>query len=626
MATSLVDIPTACSSHGLVTVVGVVVDALDVFRTRGSSSCVTFTIKDSEFDAPTWQGGLKVKYFNDNESFLPQVRLNDVVLLRKIRVRIYQGKPTGVASQYDTVSWAVFRPEADPSSSQSINSGPEPFKPTATEMRAALKLLDRVSEQSNSVPPPQGSKTFVVQASRTAENATPAGNITARKPGTRPFTLIKDAQRNTITQLLGQVVKMNTYDSEKAILQITDYTSNPLLIDYKSNNDEGPEGDTYNHLSLNRNNWPGPWGQMVMQVTLWEPHASYARENVKVGDILLFTYVHVKMRRASDILEAVVHEDVRYKEKIHVRLCQGGHDERTQELLRRRKEYWDVHGQPSKKPEKANKRKTKEEQKKQQQKKKKIEKEAQVKEGQTVLQPTSRPIANKHILANGYQIPAKSLEYILSRECHRNALPGDLTYKLPFQNVCYRPLVRVVDFFPPNIEDFTVAVPNNSILEETSGAQNNSTHNGRPHMIWDWRFCLLVESGESNTPKNQPREYMKIFVSGADGVHLLCLDPTDLRRNKNDLAELKERLFILWGDLLEKKQQAASASTNNQAWAPFPSVSLPFECCIKEYGVSCSHQTDPDAMAVDGEVCSQPDCFGWERRFAMFGTTIKLDP
>jgi flagellar biosynthesis GTPase FlhF len=300
-----------------------------------------------------------------------------------------------VASQYDTVSWAVFRPEADPSSSQSINSGPEPFKPTATETRAALKLLDRVSEQSNSVPPPQKSKTFVVQASRTPVNATPAGHTTARNPGTRPFTLIKDAQRNTITQLLGQVVTMNTYDSEKTILQITDYTNNPLLIDYKNNNDEGPEGDPYNHLSLNRNSWPGPWGQMVMQVTLWEPHAGYARENVKVGDIVLFTYVHVKMRRGSDILEAVVHGDMRYKEKIHVRLCQDGHDERTQELLRRRKDYWDVHGQPSKKPEKANKRKAKEEQKQQQQKKRK-EKEAQVKEGQTVLQPRSRPTPNKH--------------------------------------------------------------------------------------------------------------------------------------------------------------------------------------------------------------------------------------
>jgi hypothetical protein len=33
------------------------------------------------FDAPTWQGGLKTKYFNDDESHLPNVELNDVVLL-----------------------------------------------------------------------------------------------------------------------------------------------------------------------------------------------------------------------------------------------------------------------------------------------------------------------------------------------------------------------------------------------------------------------------------------------------------------------------------------------------------------------------------------------------------------
>lgn len=87
MATAeLVDIATACSRRGLLCVLGVVVDRLDVYRTKGSSSCVTFTIKDSQFDAPSWQGGLKIKYFNDDESKLPDVCLNDVVLLRDIRV------------------------------------------------------------------------------------------------------------------------------------------------------------------------------------------------------------------------------------------------------------------------------------------------------------------------------------------------------------------------------------------------------------------------------------------------------------------------------------------------------------------------------------------------------------
>lgn len=87
----LVDITTACSSQGNfnVNVLGVVVDTLPLFRTKGSSACITFTIKDYDFDGPTWQGGLKVKYFNDDESYLPNVKLNDVVLLRNIRVSGY---------------------------------------------------------------------------------------------------------------------------------------------------------------------------------------------------------------------------------------------------------------------------------------------------------------------------------------------------------------------------------------------------------------------------------------------------------------------------------------------------------------------------------------------------------
>lgn len=87
----LVDITTACSSQGNFNVLGVVVDTLPLFRTKGSSACVTFTLKDFDFDGPTWRGGLKVKYFNDDESHLPNVKLNDVVLLRNLRVSGFTG-------------------------------------------------------------------------------------------------------------------------------------------------------------------------------------------------------------------------------------------------------------------------------------------------------------------------------------------------------------------------------------------------------------------------------------------------------------------------------------------------------------------------------------------------------
>lgn len=83
---------------------------------------------------------------------------------------------------------------------------------------------------------------------------------------------------------------------------------------------------------------------------------------------------------------------------------------------------------------------------------------------------------------------------------------------------------------------------------------------------------------------------------------------------------------MLWGDLEERKQEASSVDPtgDDESWIPVKSSSLPFICCIKEYGVKCGHQ-DPDAMVVDNsdqDMCSHSDCLGWERRFAMFGTTI----
>lgn len=96
--------------------------------------------------------------------------------------------------------------------------------------------------------------------------------------------------------------------------------------------------------------------------------------------------------------------------------------------------------------------------------------------------------------------------------------PGGVTYQLPFQNFCYRPVVRVVDFFPPKLEDFAVQVPNQSIRHRGTGFNNG---NEESHMIWEWRFCLLVEGTEPLASKNEPRAQMKLYVYGADGEFLL---------------------------------------------------------------------------------------------------------
>lgn len=97
-----------------------------------------------------------------------------------------------------------------------------------------------------------------------------------------------------------------------------------------------------------------------------------------------------------------------------------------------------------------------------------------------------------------------------------------------------------------------------------------------------------------------------------------------LRTNKTALRHLKEKLFILWGDLEERKSKTA-AERNTDPQSIGPGSCLPFTCCIKEYGVKCSHNSDSDSdeMMVSHELgCTREDCLGWERRFAMFETTI----
>lgn len=74
----------------------------------------------------------------------------------------------------------------------------------------------------------------------------------------------------------------------------------------------------------------------------------------------------------------------------------------------------------------------------------------------------------------------------------------------------------------------------------------------------------------------------------------------DLRSEPHQLAKLRERMFVLWGNLEETGGGGQGLSN------------LPFECCIQEYGVEMDDD-DP----VKGEAP-----LGWQRMYSMFGVTI----
>lgn len=213
-------------------------------------------------------------------------------------------------------------------------------------------------------------------------------SASAKKDGFLPVTLIQDLQPGRLTQLLGQVVKLNTFNFEKTLLYLTDYTPNDSLMDIENRDDEGTEGDSFNYMSRSKSNWPGPWGQLTIQVTLWEPHATYAREELKPGSLVLLTYAHIKRR--GDLLETAVHGDKLFPEKVHIREIPSDYDSRTQELMVRRKEYWKIHGSP--KGDSDSKKKDKPEPRKKEPK----QRETRLEEGQKLLPgPTLEPKLNK---------------------------------------------------------------------------------------------------------------------------------------------------------------------------------------------------------------------------------------
>ncbi len=53
-----------------------------------------------------------------------------------------------------------------------------------------------------------------------------------------------------------------------------------------------------------------------------------------------------------------------------------------------------------------------------------------------------------------------------------------------------------------------------------------------------------------------------------------------LRKDPQALARLREKLFVLWGDLEELKASGSNDMPSNTA----------FECCIKEYGVKVDEE------------------------------------
>lgn len=264
--------------------------------------------------------------------------------------------------------------------------------------------------------------------------------------------------------------------------------------------------------------------------------------------------------------------------------------------------------------------------------------------------PNKSTILNEHIRASDPDIPTRSLTSILSREAETT--PEGLSTTLPFSNIKSRAAVRVVDFYPRVLANFAVRKRQASefdVLSEFEGDSDSSSDDderlppdtdeednrekddrnadrsetddsGDEKPEWEWRFKLVLEDASVPSRSTEVNERMTLYVGGADAEFLLKLDACDLRRKPLQLAALGEKLFLLWGDLQEKMNAAIEGTDGEEGKGGVRS--MPFVCCIKEYGIRSSRTPRDGGDGHGGGESEQEENHGWERRFRMFGTTI----
>lgn len=163
--------------------------------------------------------------------------------------------------------------------------------------------------------------------------------------------------------------------------------------------------------------------------------------------------------------------------------------------------------------------------------------------------------------------PAISLAHILN---NRHSVPlsaenGNQIYA-PFVNANYRTNLRVTDFFPHKLEDFSVGRKTSefdclSDFDPTSDEEDEVNTvgkdisdfilRGNDSLQWSWRFALQVEDAKAS--ESATKERIWVLIDNDSGQFLLSENAANLRTTPDVLAAVREKLFVLWGDLEERK-------------------------------------------------------------------------
>lgn len=599
----------------LYNVIGVITDYLKPAQSRGTDLTMKLQLWDTSCTkSPDLNSnGMVIRCFGKDTNSFPRIQdVGDIVIAHDIKTMSKGSQRFGISNKSST--WTVI------SGSSLLNSSDPQFvdvevrntpaskftessRPSIAELRYANSLV-KTKDISTRHGPPK-STTLDMATSTTEHGGMPP-------PIRKKFRMIKDvvsphqAGASQFVDLVGEVRRVYGAGGNPVEIQLTDYTEHPLLFDYA-------EPDS---TSMQKSSWVGPWGKRVITINAWDHHGQHVIEKVRNNEIDLGTYlrlcnVHIKMDKLGSMMQGNMRGGNNSGTSITIHCAKDAeHISELKDLITRKRAYNVARkskaiGFVQDQDEPTKKRHHEQEPADDGKHKQKKSKSAKKRQKQKKADALS---TNQHVRCEAINIPLTSVTSILAGEFLDRQTPTGNPYRLPFQNVKYKSSVLVVDFFPDKLEDFATpyrvseyeALSDYDSLDDEEASLDHATR--KPHDVkWKWHFILMVQ--DSSVPKKskqvsaEEEDYptMMLQVTGTDGDYLLNEEACDLRNQPQELAKLREKLFVLWGDLEERKRAGEKAGLAS---------SRPFECLVKEYGVL------------------QPDTSQWERMFRILGTNI----
>lgn len=548
---------------------------------------------------------MKVAIFREKDKMFEPLELGQPVMIKGIKVQVYRGTISLLSSYHSRFSiFPAAKPQWPIKSRTELPQPAVTAHPVKPDEAAYVALLQNFCSRDR-LPSGMEYETKQSLSMNTREKFSELCNIEDHK----------------FYDMIVEVIYIHRAggSQDMVTVYVTDYSTNELFYNQTKPGsvDEGTVDDPYGYLAgkmpkpmktEDGKDWQGPIGKMSLQITAFDQQGQYFLDYVKPKDWVKLSNVQIRFAMNGH-LEGKLRNDRMYPDKMHIQPLHMPDDPTTADLrwksaVKRKSNYFkrqkreqidrdevrnEAAGVKRKAeddpPQKMNSRQRREA--KRQAKLLKVkgfevgdadsETSAIASESTApAVQPVQpvKKIDEPSFATNKLVVVKKSwadVGRLSVTDILANRPPIELdegvSVSTPFTNSRYRSVVRVVDYYPHNLEDFTVG-KRTSEFDCLSDAETSSDEATPPsprgplddHVTdwsgtwkWKWNFMIQVEDGNPKPATMEPKDRIWLSVNDDSGQHLLNLEPENLRTDRDTLATMKEKLFILWGDLEERK-------------------------------------------------------------------------